>query len=68
MRKVRYKSNYQVTDYDAEGMFHQWANSYEEFNSGPGNWTYALIERPDGTMAQIDPGMMQFVEPYEKAA
>lgn len=68
MRNVKYKSNYQTTEYDAEGVFHQWAQSYEEFESGPGNWTYAIIERPDGTIAQINPGMIQFTKevPIEK--
>jgi len=30
--------------YTGTGLFHQWANAYEEFESGPGNYTVALIE------------------------
>lgn len=30
------------------GYFHQWGNDYEEFESGPGNFTVAIVELPDG--------------------
>ena len=32
----------------AVGLFHQWGNDYEEFESGPGNFTVAIVELPDG--------------------
>lgn len=32
------------------GQFHQWGNSYEEFESGPGNYTVAVVELPDGNV------------------
>lgn len=31
-----------------EGLFHQWGNAYEEFEDGPGNYTVAIVELPDG--------------------
>jgi len=37
-------------EYTEFGMFHQWAASYEEFETGAGNFTVAIIERPDGTI------------------
>lgn len=30
------------------GYFHQWGVNYEEFESGPGNYTTAVVELPDG--------------------
>lgn len=33
-----------------EGLFHCWGVNYEEFESGPGNYTVAIVEMPDGTV------------------
>lgn len=33
------------------GQFHQWGSSYEEFESGAGNYSVAIVELPDGTVA-----------------
>lgn len=30
------------------GYFHQWGINYEEFETGPGNYTTAVVELPDG--------------------
>lgn len=43
-------SGYAWSDFIYEGTFHQWGNCYEEFESGPGNYTAAVIELPDGTI------------------
>lgn len=32
------------------GRFHQWGSDYEEFESGPGNYSVAIVELPDGTV------------------
>lgn len=50
-------------DFTQEGIFHQWAASYEEFETGPGNYTVALVELPDGTISEVLPSNLKFVEP-----
>lgn len=49
-------------NYTHEGLFHQWANSYEEFESGPGNFTVALVEIEDGTIIEILPCNIKFIK------
>ena len=49
-------------DYNNEGLFHQWANSYEEFESGPGNFTIALVEIEDGTIVEVLPCNIKFIK------
>ena len=53
------------TDYPNEGLFHQWANAYEESSEGFGNYTVAIIEMPDGTIKQVIPSNIKFVEPTD---
>jgi hypothetical protein len=36
-----------------EAIFHQFGCNYEEFESGPGNFSTAIIELPDGTVLNI---------------
>jgi len=31
-----------------EGYFHGWGCNYEEFETGPGNYSVAIVELPDG--------------------
>lgn len=49
------------SDFIHEGLFHQWANSYEESSAGFGNFTVALIELADGTMHEAIPSHVKFV-------
>jgi hypothetical protein len=44
-----------------EGLFHQWANAYEESTAGFGNFTVALVEIEDGTIVQVLPMNIKFV-------
>lgn len=44
------------------GMFHRWANQYEEFTEGPGNYTVALIEMDDGTITEAPPDRVKFLD------
>jgi hypothetical protein len=78
MRKVKFKkwippqynaevkriegTNCWESDYVNEGLFHQWGNSYEEFESGAGNFTVAIVELPDGTIGEILPSNIKFIE------
>jgi hypothetical protein len=46
-----------------EGTFHQWGCNYNEFDSGPGNFTTAIVEMEDGTVKNIDCELIEFIKP-----
>lgn len=50
-------------DFSHAGIFHTWANAYEESSAGFGNFMVALIELPDGTIESVLPQNMKFVVP-----
>ena len=41
--------------------FHQFGSDYEEFESGPGNFTVAIVEYADGQVDSVPVGLIQFV-------
>ena len=41
-------------------IFHQFGVDYEEFDSGPGNFSTAIIELPDGTVKNIYVELIEF--------
>jgi len=43
-----------------EGVFHQWGCDYEEFDSGPGNYTVAIVELADGKIETFHPNNITF--------
>lgn len=45
-----------------EAVFHQWGAEYEEFESGPGNYTVAIVELPDGTIQTHMPNCIRFLD------
>lgn len=45
--------------------FHQWGNAYEEFETGPGNFTVAIVELPDGKIVTPDAKDIQFIDREE---
>jgi len=45
-----------------EGVFHAFGVNYEEFETGPGNYSTAIIELPDGTIKNIPVENIKFVE------
>lgn len=47
--------------FSGEGLFHCWGFGYEEFESGAGNYTYAIIELPDGTIEEVLPSNVKFI-------
>lgn len=51
-----------------EGMFHQWAHQYEEFEDGPGNYTVALIELDDGRIMEAAPDTVVFLDAERREA
>lgn len=42
------------------GVFHQWGSAYEEFDTGPGNYTVAIIELDDGSIKEFLPQHVRF--------
>ena len=45
---------------DGDGIFHGFGINYEEFESGPGMFTAAIIERPDGTVSLLNVEQIRF--------
>lgn len=62
-RRVKYRVYNPVTRQfvEGEGNFHQWAASYVEFETGPGNFTFAIVEKDDGTIVDPTPSEVQFL-------
>ena len=68
MRKV------EITDYEryidisknktvkTKAVFHQFGSDYEEFESGPGNFTTAIVELSDGTIRSVPVEHIRFLE------
>jgi hypothetical protein len=51
---------------DKPGLFHKWGVDFEEFESGPGNYSTAIIEMEDGTIENIRADMIKFIDSKEK--
>jgi len=45
-----------------DGVFHGWGCSYEEFESGPGNNSYALVETTEGLIEEVLPCNIKFIK------
>ena len=50
------------SEYSNDGIFHCWANSYTEFDAGIGNYTVGIIELQDGTIEEVLPINIKFIE------
>lgn len=48
-----------------EGWFHTWAESYEEFQSGLGNYTFGIVEDDTGKIWEVQPKEITFLTPYQ---
>jgi len=51
---------------EGEGIFVQYGTDYEEFETGPGNMTTAIVEMPDGTVKNHPVDLIQFVPVNEQ--
>lgn len=49
-------------DDDRECKFHGWGAGYEEFESGPVNYTVAIVEFPDGKVDTVMPYLIRFLD------
>lgn len=47
------------------GFFHQFGTSFMEFDEGPGNYSTAIVEMPDGTIKNPAIEDIKFIEPLE---
>ncbi len=54
-------SFYNEKAWTGTGLFHQWGCDYEEFETGPGNFSTAIVEMEDGTIQNVPCDMVQFV-------
>lgn len=46
----------------AEGKFHGWGVEYEEFETGPANYSVAIVEMADGTIQTLMPWAIRFLD------
>ncbi len=49
------------------GAFLQFGNDYEEFETGPGNFTCALIKDDDGKVHMVRADMIRFLKDLPKS-
>lgn len=42
------------------GTFHEWGCGYEEFETGPGNYSVGIVELEDGTIITPASDFLQF--------
>ena len=56
--RVRY-----VPRLHGEAIFHQFGVGYDEFDAGPGNFTTAIVEWPDGRVESVPVEHVRFVTP-----
>lgn len=47
---------------DKVGVFHQFGINYEELEGGPGSFTTAIVEMPDGTVENIPVKNIKFLD------
>ena len=48
--------------YKCDGLFHEFGNDYEEFESGAGNYTTAIIELKNGYIITPHISMVDFTK------
>jgi hypothetical protein len=71
MRKVKffeYEQSPPILVCKGEALFHQWGVDYEEFETGPGNYSTAIIELPNGVVKNIPADQIEFIISLNKDA
>ena len=48
-----------------EALFHSFGADYEEFENGPGNFSAAIVEWPNGQVEMVRADRIRFVPPNE---
>lgn len=59
------KARKHILKSDFLGTFHQFGYDYEEFETGPGNFSTAIVEMEDGTVRNVPVEMIKFVDKGE---
>ena len=54
-------AKYQITERPG-AMFHSFGVDYEEFENGPGTYSVAIVEWPDGTIETVRADRIRFDE------
>jgi hypothetical protein len=63
LRRVRvFKSDNGKKIPDGEGVFHRWGDEFVEYESGPANFTIAVIERDNGMVETPQASLIQFMD------
>jgi len=42
-------------------LFHAWGIGYQEFESGPGNYSVAIVEHADGQIETVPADLIRFI-------
>ncbi len=48
-----------------KGLFYEWGVNYEEFESGPGNYSIAIVEYEDGTIESVPVEQIKFIDLWD---
>ena len=59
--KGGFKRRFLDPEEQGEALFHGWGVNYEEFESGAGNFSTAIIELEDGTVKNIPAEQVRFI-------
>ena len=43
-----------------EGKFHQWGLNFQELTGGVGQYTVAIVEKPDGKVEMVETALIVF--------
>lgn len=62
MRRVAVYKDKRNRVIEYEGAFHGWSQEYEEFESGPGNYTVAVVELDTGEVILPEAYLIKFCE------
>lgn len=57
-----YKNDQWITKEFELGYFHQWGCNYEEFESGAGNYSVAIVELPNGKVIMPSVDCIEFID------
>ncbi len=59
--RVNVNGRWEMQEFE-KGYFHGWGTDYEEFESGPGNFSVAIVELPDGRVVTPAAGDIVFLD------
>lgn len=60
--KYQYEKGQPVKKCLGNGVFQQYGTDYEEYESGPGNFTTAIVEMDDGSVKNVAVDLITFIK------